>query len=132
MPSNAAAPNCETAPPTERDLEVLSAPSLAGQFPVLFPNGRSWTAVDGRCSGCKGALKMACMRGTVTRPMPTVAVVEAIGVCTRCQVGTRFFYRLHDDLSISGLHGKGDWGRWQARPTAFGYVVKALRWLVGR
>lgn len=130
--SEKSSPSCESTAPSERDEEVLAGPCLADQFPVTFANDATWVSLDGCCVGCRTEIPMKDMRGFVTRPMSTVAVVEAIGVCRKCGVGTRFFYRLHDDMSISGLHGKGTWGRWQAQPTLKGYLQLGLRWLFGR
>ena len=57
------------------------------------------------------------MTGAVSRPFSNVAVVDAAGVCQPCKLVTRYFYRLHDDMRITGLDAQGRWVAWQMRPT---------------
>lgn len=119
-------------PLSAQDLKDIEGPQLASQFPVVFPNGAKFTVIEGLCNGCKQPIPREWVRGRVTRPIPSVAAVDAIGVCHSCRTTTRFFYRLHEDMSITGLTSKGRWARWKPRPSKLGMLLKALRWLFGR
>lgn len=101
---------------TPRDRELLAMPSVMSQFPVAFANNAVWEEFDGECSCCGKTLLREHVRGLVARPIPSVAVVEAAGVCGDCKLVTRFNYRLHDDMRLSGQREDG-WKTWKANPT---------------
>ncbi len=99
---------------TAHDHELLAMPAIASQFPVQFANGAVWETLTGDCKGCSCKIEPAKLRGCVNRPYPHVAVVEAVGVCRDCKLLTRFLYRLHDDMRISGPRD-GKWLEWRAK-----------------
>jgi hypothetical protein len=100
------------------------APPLVASFPLVFPNGAMWSSFKAFCNGCR--CEMADLRGTVTKPYPTIFVVEAYGLCEPCRLITTVSYRLHDDVSMSGRSPTtGRWSRWEVeRP----WWVRLRRW----
>lgn len=113
-------------PLTARDRELLAMPSVISQFPVAFANGAVWEEFDGECSCCGKTLQRDHVRGLVARPIERVATVEAAGVCWDCKLVTRFDYRLHDDMRLTGRREDG-WNTWQAKPTIWNRFVSLLR-----
>jgi len=105
-----------TSPVTQRDRELLAMQPVISQFPVVFDNNAVWEEFDGECSCCGKTLRREFLRGLVSRPIPGVAVVEAAGVCGDCKLVTRFDYRLHDDMRLTGQREDG-WKTWKAAPT---------------
>lgn len=104
-------------------------PSIASQMPVRFASGTCWERFDGQCKACGKDIATACLTGKVTRPMESLVTVEAVGVCASCKLVTRFHYRLHDDMRISGQTDEG-WATWQAKPSIFDrlrkFVMRAI------
>jgi hypothetical protein len=112
---------------SDEDRELVALPSIASQMPVRFANGACWERFDGQCKACGKDIDAARLTGKVTRPMESVATVEAVGVCPPCKLVTRFHYRLHNDMRISGPTDEG-WAAWQAKPSIFDRLRKfALR-----
>lgn len=106
-----------TSPITRRDHDLLAMPTIESQLPVFFANGRRWTRLNFHCRGCATTLRNEVVRGSVKRPLEGVAVVEAVGVCTACRLCTRFLYRLHNDMRVTGVCD-GRWVTWTLRPRA--------------
>jgi len=117
------------APLTSRDRELLAMPSIMSQFPVAFSNNAEWEEFDGECSCCGKTLHRDHVRGIVARPVPGVAVIEAVGVCAECKLVTRFDYRLHDDMRLTGQREHG-WKTWQATPTVLERCVSLFNSLL--
>lgn len=103
-------------PLTPRDQELLGMPSVISQFPIAFANGDQWEEFDGECLECGHAIPRDSVRGIVSRPIESVAVVEAVGLCRACTLVTRFNYRLHDDMRLTGPRENG-WKTWKAKPS---------------
>jgi hypothetical protein len=112
-------------PLSQRDRELWQMPPIYQQLPIGFRNGRSWKAVDGRCYGCGRTIEPEHFRGLVSRPFENVAVLEAVAACRWCSLLTRYLWRLHDDLRITGRRGN-EWISCQAKPEA------GVHLLVGR
>ncbi len=70
------------------------------------------------------------MTGLVSQPFANVAVVEAVGLCHECRLVTRFMYRLHDDMRVSGLDKSGRWATWQMRKSQPGVLERLLLLLI--
>lgn len=72
--------------------------------------------------------------GSVTQPLPEVIVIEAIGLCEHCRLGTHYFLRFYADGRIAGLRD-GVWESWgPSRPrgsTWAAALLGALRRLLG-
>ena len=117
-------------PLSDSDLELLKMPSIAAQMPVRFSNGAYWGRITGYCSDCGKEIPTASFTGRVTQPMESLATVEAVGFCKPCRLVTRFYYRLHDDMRITGPTEKG-WATWQAKSSIFyrlgRFVLRAFR-----
>ena len=117
----------ETKPITARERELLGMASIASQMPVELPNGAGWTAFTGECAFCHRDIPDDLLRGTIIRPLPSVAVVEAVGVCPDCKIATTFLYRLHDDLRITGPR-KGGWRTWRPKLSFLDRLKRLLPW----
>lgn len=105
-----------TKPITQRERALLTMPSITSQMPIEFKNGAIWTEFTGECKFCKKDVPAELLCGSVTRPIETVAVVEAVGVCPECRIATPFLYRMHDDMRLTGPCEDG-WKTWRAEPT---------------
>lgn len=103
-------------PLTIRDKELLEMSSVMSQFPITFASKDQWSEFNGECSCCGKTLPNEFVRGIVSRPIQSVAVIEAVGVCSSCKLVTRFDYRLHDDMRLTGQREDG-WQTWKASPT---------------
>lgn len=112
-------------PVSADDMALMALPTIASQMPVRFKNGATWDQLSGECKSCGKDINHRCFTGRIARLVESVATVEAVGVCPPCQLVTRFHYRLHDDMRISGLTDKG-WAQWKARPTL---SARLLGWL---
>lgn len=54
-----------------------------------------------------------------------MATIEASGICRDCKVLTRFLYRLHDDMRITGP-GNDGWRTWGGPQSSLIQRVKRL------
>jgi hypothetical protein len=104
----------------------MELPSIASQMPVWFKNGACWKRLEGRCKICGMTIQASRFTGRLSRLIEAVVTVEAVGVCLQCRMVTRFHYRLHDDMRISGMTDKG-WATWPARPSLFDRLRRALQ-----
>lgn len=96
-------------------------PSIQSQMPVVFAEGAEWTHFEGQCASCDKALTGDHLRGSIRRPLPAVAEVEAVGVCDECRLFTRFFYRLHADMRITAPKA-GGWQEWRLRQSVLDHL----------
>lgn len=104
----------QTSPLTDRDRLLWAMGPVDDSFPVRFPNGAVLQAFEGHCDACRVALKGGALRGRVDATFLRVVTIEAMGLCRACNLFTRFLYRVHDDLSFTGLRD-GSWMRWLPR-----------------
>ena len=102
-------------------------PSIASQMPVQFQNGAVWEEFRAECKGCGQTLPHELVRGLLARQTPRMASIEASGVCRECKLLTRFVYRLHDDMTITGPRN-GRWLTWGGKPRGW---VERLRSAIG-
>lgn len=104
-------------------------PTIAVQMPLLFDNRAVWSSLVGYCDGCGQKLRASEMRGQIVRPTAHMASVEAVGICRHCTLLTRFVYRLHDDMTITGPSPHdGKWAKWKGRKTPFWH--RLVDWLL--
>lgn len=108
---------------SEMDREMLTFPTIDSQMPVEFANGTCWDCLTGQCKACGQDIQSARLTGKLTRPLESVVSVEAVGVCPSCKLLTRFHFRLHDDMRISGRTDEG-WASWQAKPSIYDRLRK--------
>jgi hypothetical protein len=118
-------------PLTARDRELAAMQPVASQMPVVFANGTRCDEITGSCFGCCHPILKSALRGVVSRPLPTVAVIECVGLCPSCRLITRFYFRLHSDLRVTGLHN-GRWCEWRARRTFIGSIRHWIGTLIRR
>ena len=112
-------------PVTPRDLELFEMPTVISQFPIAFANGSECEEMDGECNACGKTLSREILRGLVSRPIETVAVIEAVGVCDTCKVFTRFYLRIHDDLRVTAPR-ENAWRTWHPEPS---FLERLFLWL---
>jgi len=98
-------------PLSERDRELLRGPTIASQFPVVFSAEKRWDEMTFFCCGCDEAVDSDLVRGTITRPVPQTAVLEAAGICADCNLVTTYSYRMHSDMRLSANRA-GKWVQW--------------------
>ena len=99
---------------TATEFRLLKLAPLQSSFPVKFDTGLEFAEINCKCARCRKPLFAEFVRGEVTRPIPSVAVIDAVGVCTECKVITTFFFRLHSNMSVSTVHN-GKWLTWDVR-----------------
>jgi hypothetical protein len=98
-------------PVTERDRELWDMPSIQSQMPIVFTDSTRYDTLDATCGGCGTTILRSNVHGAVKRILHSTATVEAVGVCHSCKLFTRIDYRLHEDMTVTGLrHGR--WARW--------------------
>ncbi|HEY3307181.1 MAG TPA: hypothetical protein VGJ93_01885 [Desulfuromonadaceae bacterium] len=83
--------------------ELLSAPTLAGQFPINFRNGFRINTLLFWCPSCNSSAPLAKVHGYISRIVEGVADVTAAMRCS-CGKITRYRIRLRDDKSFSYLN----------------------------
>lgn len=105
-------------PVTERDKELMAMPSIASQLPVKFNGGQTWTKVEGICKGCGHVLPDDLVHGIICSQTRTMSSMEAVGMCHSCNLITRFYYRLHDDMRVTGPRD-GVWKTWHSAKDAW-------------
>lgn len=116
-------------PITDRQREMMGMPSISSQMPVEFTKGSHWDEFEGFCSECGKKIRDEWMRGRVSRPIASVAVIEAVGVCAPCSLLTEFHYRLHDDMRITGRRN-GRWVTWRRSPSS--WIDRVVGFLFGK
>lgn len=109
----------------QRDRDLLAMPAISSQMPVTFENGAKWYELMGECKGCGHELPDNLVRGMVTRQTPHMVSVEAAGICHECKLVTRFVYRLHDDMKITGPRD-GKWLTWGGKRPGFLTKFRAM------
>lgn len=120
-------PNIQRVALTERDKALAVMPSIMSKFPIEFACGSSMTNITGTCQECGKDIDAEQFTGEVTRPIESVAVVDAVGYCLDCHLISRFFYRLHDDMRMTGKGNDGNWKDWKMHPTWAGRIRRLLR-----
>jgi len=66
-------------------------------------------------------------RASVAAAIVNWFAVEACGVCHDCHLVTRFVYRFHDDMTITGLRENG-WNTWGGKKTTLiGYLRQLIK-----
>lgn len=98
-----------TRPLTEKDLGLMHAETIISQLPVSFPNGNSFDQFTGTCAFCGKDIPDECLKGRVSRPIDTVANIEAIGICLECEKATPFNCRIRDCLRMEFVSRDGNW-----------------------
>lgn len=114
---------------TAAEQEMLHAPSIASQLPVVFENNVRFDRIDAKCVGCGEAIPAEHLRGTITRPFPSVAIMDAIGYCESCNLLSPVHYRLHSDSRLSGRAKDGRWAQWKMRPIKASILSRVFQWL---
>lgn len=109
-------------PLDQRQTELMAMPSIMSFFPLMMPSKRQWLQFEGKCQGCKKVVSPEDLRGQVSWPIPTTAVVEAVGVCHGCRLVTPFFYRLHDDAHFSAPTPNG-WQKWAVQAPSSPHIA---------
>jgi hypothetical protein len=94
--------------------EFLALPVVSSSFPLVFRSGARWTHLSGSCGKCDAEIPDESLRGSVSRPIDSVFVIDAVGLCASCNTLTPVLYRLHEDMSMTGPSPQdGLWSRWE-------------------
>jgi hypothetical protein len=112
-------------PPSPAELRIWGCPPVGLSLPIQFTSGNRLSELHFGCPFCKQEIDPQNVHGEITRPLETVAVIEAIGRCPRCKVGIPFFFRIYSDLSMASLTTSG-WRFFRARPRGLARIRLAL------
>lgn len=99
---------------------------VAGQLPMVFPNGARWDTFRGTCGSCPHVFEATELRGPVTQPFAGVFVVDAWGYCSECRRLTPFQYRLTEDMGMTGRAPDGGWARWEPKRSGWRSWLRKL------
>lgn len=91
--------------------EFLHHPTIQAQLPLVFPNGARWETFHARCNGCNNAIPDESFRGSISYQKNTF-IIDALAHCDKCQLFMPIRYRLHPDMSMTGMDRDGRWMRW--------------------
>ena len=113
--------------------DFYALPVVMSFFPLVFADGARWETFRGYCADCDGELREDRFRGHVTQPFWTYRgnastyVVEAWGLCSKCDVLTPFHWQLLPDMTMRGRTKDGQMGTWLPRRLWWSPVRKFLR-----
>ena len=93
-----------------------AAPTIIEQLPIEFKNGSRLDTYEGSCGLCSKPVPPGDFRGSITYPIPSVAVVEALAGCVECNTITHYLHRVRDDLSLQWQGSNGEWVTAKMRP----------------
>lgn len=96
-------------PVTPEMLELFEKPTIDSQLPIVFDNGHTFARFEGGCTLCHAPVDTKDIHGTITRPFPKVAIINAIGACRTCKIYVPFFMRYKDDGRTETRDAAGDW-----------------------
>ena len=110
------------------EFQAMSA--LGASFPLVFANGARWDKLTGHCGKCSRPIDADNLKGIAhawgPKPAPFVYDVRALGYCSECHLLTPFHYRMHRDMSMTGLRD-GEWWCWRAsRESLFRRALSAF------
>lgn len=111
----------------ERERELLAQPSVASRLPIRFAKGSVLDEIEAHCAHCDRPIEQDFLRGNISLFTPQVVLLDAVGGCRQCQQTSRFNYRIHDDLSRTGLLN----GQWVHTPVKLRWQMRFKRWLRG-
>jgi hypothetical protein len=111
--------------------EFQALPALSASFPLVFADGARWDELTGHCGRCSRPIEADNLKGSASawwsKLGPFVYDVRAFGYCPECRLLTPFHYRMHQDMSMTGLMD-GEWCRWRSpvRTSLVRRVISAL------
>ena len=91
------------------DWERLSP--LSERLPLRFPSGPTFQTLGCRCAGCMEEIPDGEIHGTVARPTPDLANVEALALCPACGDITKMSFRVRgrEFLSVEWFQPSIGW-----------------------
>jgi len=98
-----------TNPISDGQFQTLSMPTIESQLPLKYANGYVLEIFEGNCSICDTRIKPQNLHGSIKVPFPSIAIIEAVGMCHSCKVAIPFFMRVRDDGSTDWRDSKGNW-----------------------
>lgn len=107
-----------------RERELLAMPSITDKLPIKFDSELQVNDFEGFCDQCEGAIPVTRVFGVVSWPTPALAVIEAVGVCRTCRLGTSFLVRMRADGRFSTLMGH----RWREGQIPLSWQTQLQRW----
>lgn len=94
-----------------RRKELWEMQPIYTKLPIKFKNNKNFCKFNGICAICNVQIEDDLLHGQITMPIDDTAVVHAVGYCKSCHTLTCFHYRMHSDVSMSGIVN-GQWKRW--------------------
>jgi hypothetical protein len=96
-------------PITSEQRKLLAAPTIESQMPIKFQNGTTLTDWGGYCLVCEEPIQPDQLRGNITQVLPSVATIDAVGICPACNLLTPFHIRIRDTLAMEWQENNGQW-----------------------
>lgn len=101
-------------------------PAISDSMPVKFKNGALFTEISGYCINCNKLIEPDLLRGSVIYPFDSVAIVDAVGVCHECNLISGFYWRLHNDMRITGQRD-GKWYTWRPQYSFHDQLINFIK-----
>jgi hypothetical protein len=101
---------------------------LSSQFPIVFPDGGTWTEFTCECNICSKDILDENTLGTVELVFGTY-IIKATGYSKDCNFTTRYSYRMHPDMGMTGIDKTGNWYRWTPKRVPKSLVTRILNWI---
>lgn len=95
---------------------LLALPPLMGLFPVVVGE-YTWHRFSVFCAVCEGEIQPTDLHGRVDQTEPELALVEAIGLCRKCDVHSMALFSLNNEGKL--LTSKDDGWSFKEPKTKF-------------
>lgn len=110
-----------------------AAKPLNSYFPISFPSGQKFNAMNCCCEECNKEIEPQQLRGTVAFVTPEVATIDAAGHCQECNLISTFHFRVRATPSagvqLEWVDEDGQWTRQSMQLTGKGVLGGFARWV---
>lgn len=96
-------------PLNDNDRELVNCPSIDSLLPIEFANGSTVTSTAVDCPACGKTLSGQNIHGRYSARYRDAVIIEAIAICSTCNLGTRTTMKIRDDGSHAFLTAAGAW-----------------------
>ena len=94
---------------SQSQIDSLNMPNINSQLPLKFESGYVLKGFCGYCSICNNPIKAKDMHGSIHQPFPSVAIIEAIGLCRSCKIAVPFLMRVRANGTTDWKDSNGNW-----------------------